>query len=189
MNGQIIKQIDKKAGFSLAEVLVAIYILIVGITGVMTLTITTTKAGAVSSSKLIAANLAQEGIEVIKNIRDLHYEKPIVGYPVPSPEGCPGWDCWHATISSDYLNNYLVQYNDTDLRSYVDTPLLYDPATNLYNYDSGSISKYNFKRVITLADTNPASPGFSVKVISTVTWTENERPHSLFVEDDLWNWR
>ncbi len=178
----------------MVEVIVAIYILIVGIVGVMTLTITTTKAGAVSASKLIAANLAQEGIEVIKNIRDLHYEKPIAGYPVPSPEGCPGWNCWHATISSDYLGNYLVQYNDTDLRAYVGEPpsLLYDSSTGLYglyNYTTGSASKYNFKRVITLANTNPANPGVSIKVISTVTWTENGRPHSLAAETDLWNWR
>jgi len=178
MREYVIKQKNKKTGFSLLEVIIAIYILIVGIIGVMTLTVTTTKAGAVSSSKLIAANLAQEGIEVVKNIRDLNYE---------NPAGC-AWRCWHEAASSA-LGNYIVQYNDTALRVYADTPLLYDPATGLYSYTSGSASKYNFKRVITLANTSPANPNVSVKVTSTVTWAENGQPHSLVAQTDLWNWR
>lgn len=178
MEARIIKQKNRKTGFSLLEVIIAIYILMVGIMGVMTLTVATTKAGAVSSSRLIAANLAQEGIEVIKNIRDLNYEEPA---------GC-AWTCWHTAVSAA-LGNYLVQYNDSALRVYADTPLLYNPVTGLYSYTSGSASKYNFKRVITLADTNPASPDVSVKVISTVTWIENGRSHSLVVEDDFWDWR
>lgn len=169
---------DKKAGFSLLEVIIAIYILIVGIVGVMTLTVTTTKAGAVSSSRLIAANLAQEGIEVVKNIRDLNYEEPT---------DC-SWACWHAAVSAA-LGNYLVQYNDSTLRAYANTALLYNSVTGLYSYTSGSVSRYNFKRVINLANTNPANPGTSVKVTSTVTWTENGRSHSLVAETDLWNWR
>ena len=179
MERDTLKQKNKRTGFSLLEVIIAIYILVVGILGVITLTIITTKAGAVSSSRLIAANLAQEGIEVIKNLRDLNYEEPT--------PGC-SWSCWHTTISSA-LGNYLVQYNSTALLSYVDTPLLYDSSNGLYSYTSGSTSKYNFKRVITLTNTNPASPNVSVKVISTVTWAENGQSHSLIAETDLWNWR
>ncbi len=176
MKGHIIKQKDRRTGFSLLEVIVAIYILIVGIIGVMTLTVTTTKAGAVSSSKLIAANLAQEGIEVVRNIRDLNYEEPAVG--------C-AWTCWHTNLVG---GNYFVQYNDTALRTYAGAPppLLYDSSTGLYGYATGSASKYNFRRVITLGNIDP---GKSVKITSTVTWTENGRSHSLVVEDNLWNWR
>jgi len=161
----------KQTGFSLIEVIVAIYILLIGIVGVMALTINTTKAGAVSSSKLIAANLAQEGIEVVKNIRDLNY-------------GENGWADWHAAIAS---GDYLVQYNSTALISpYVDNAyFLYD--TGLYNYDTGSTNKYKFKRKITIENTDPSYR--YLKVISTVGWIENSRDHSLVVEEELWNWR
>jgi len=160
----------KQAGFSLLEVIVAIYILLIGIVGVMELTINATKASAVSSSKLLAANLAQEGIEVVKNIRDLNY-------------GENGWTDWHTNIAE---GNYLLQYNDSALRAYADTPLLYNSSTGLYSYTSGSTSKYNFKRVITLWGIDP---GVSVKVTVTVSWTENNRNHTLIVEEELWNWR
>jgi len=178
MKKDIEQKEKKQAGFSLVEEMVSLYILIVGILGVIILTTTTTKAGAMSSSKLIAANLAQEGIEVVRNIRDLNYE---------NPEGC-AWTCWHAAVSAA-LGSYLVQYDDTALRPFADTPLLYNPTSGLYSYTSGSASKYNFKRVITLADTNPPNSGTSTKIVSTVTWTANGQSHSLVVEDDFWNWR
>lgn len=160
----------QQAGFSLLEVIVALYILLVGIVGVMSLIVGATQAGAVSASRLLAANLAQEGIEVVKNIRDLNYDGN-------------GWTNWHANLVA---GNYLVQYNDTSLRPYANTILLYDAAAGLYSYSGGSVGKFNFRRTINLSN---IVNGVSVKVISTVSWTENGRNHSLAVEDDLWNWR
>jgi len=60
-------------GFTLLEVIIAIAILIVGLIGLMVLVSATISASSVSASRLLAANLAQEGIELVRGIRDSNW--------------------------------------------------------------------------------------------------------------------
>ncbi len=111
------KKISKKElGFSLMEVIIAIYIITTALMGIMALVISINSSARVSAAKLIAANLAQEGIEVVKSIRDLNF-------------GVNGWDDWYASISGSA--NYIAQYNDTALRPFSDVSLKYDSVTGL----------------------------------------------------------
>lgn len=57
-------------GQTLLEVLIAIGVIIVGMVGTITLVITSTKAGATSRNEIIATNLAREGLEIARSIRD-----------------------------------------------------------------------------------------------------------------------
>ncbi len=57
----------KQKAFTLLETLVAIYVLLVGIVGAMTLTQQSIASASVFRNELIAANLAQEGIELVRN--------------------------------------------------------------------------------------------------------------------------
>ncbi|OGY79665.1 MAG: hypothetical protein A3B74_02740 [Candidatus Kerfeldbacteria bacterium RIFCSPHIGHO2_02_FULL_42_14] len=59
-----------QTGQTLLEVIIAIGVITVGIIGTIALVITSTKAGNVSQNELIATNLAREGIEVARSIRD-----------------------------------------------------------------------------------------------------------------------
>ena len=59
--------------FTLIEVIVAIFLITVGTVGAFTLMQRTIAFTAVSSSQLVASYLAQEGIEIIRNIRDTNY--------------------------------------------------------------------------------------------------------------------
>ena len=163
-----------ESGFSLIEVMMAIYIIITALTGIMTLVSSINASVSVSSSKLVAANLAQEGIEVVKSIRDLNF-------------GVNGWDDWYASISG--ANNYLVQYSDTALRAWQDTPLKYDLATGLYGYDAGSATPFAYKRKIILTKNPSGADDNEIKVEAVVSWTEHNRSQTLTVEDRLWNWR
>ena len=62
-----------KKSFTLLETLVAIYVLLVGIVGVMDITSQNLASGTISKNQLIAANLAQEGIELVRNKRDSNF--------------------------------------------------------------------------------------------------------------------
>ena len=60
----------KKGGFTLLEVIVAIFLLTVGVGGSLVLINQTLSATQILPQKLIASYLAQEGIEIAKNVRD-----------------------------------------------------------------------------------------------------------------------
>lgn len=162
--------VNNEQGFGLMEVIVSIFIILIGLMGVMALVNYSTIAGGTSASRLIAANLAQEGIEVVRNIRDLNF-------------GDNGWNDWYAGIEG--TTNYLAQYNDTSLRAFSDTPLKYNSSTGLYGYDSGTDAPFAFKRKITLTKISANE----VKLVAEITWVEQNRPHVLTAEDRLWNWR
>ena len=165
---------DQGAGFSLVEVIVSLFIIVTVLIGAMTLISSITSTGGMSASKLIAANLAQEGIEVVRNIRDLNF-------------GANGWDDWYASISG--VNNYLAQYNDPDFRAWQDIPLKYNSTTGLYGYDAGVDTPFAYKRKIILTKNPSGVNDNEIKVEAVVSWTEHNRPQTLTVEDRLWNWR
>ncbi len=62
-------------GQSLIETLVALTILIIGILGAVSLSIYTIRAGASSKDDIIAENLAREGIEAVRWLRDDNWVK------------------------------------------------------------------------------------------------------------------
>ncbi|PIV38802.1 MAG: hypothetical protein COS30_00115 [Candidatus Portnoybacteria bacterium CG02_land_8_20_14_3_00_45_8] len=161
---------NSEQGFGLMEVIVSIFIISIGLMGVMALVNYFTIAGGTSASRLIAANLAQEGIEVVRNIRDLNF-------------GTNGWSDWYAGIEG--TTSYLVQYNDASWRAFSDMPLKYDSSAGLYGYDSGVDTSFVFKRKITLTKISDAE----IKLVAEITWVEQNRSHILTVEDRLWNWR
>jgi len=56
--------------------LIAIFILILALTATIVLIVTSVRAGRESINKLVATNLAREGIEVVRNIRDSNWISP-----------------------------------------------------------------------------------------------------------------
>jgi Tfp pilus assembly protein PilV len=64
------KRKQKKQGFSLIESLLAIGVLIVGILSAFILVVRSLSNIPLIQSRLIAANLAQEGIELVRQKRD-----------------------------------------------------------------------------------------------------------------------
>jgi Tfp pilus assembly protein PilV len=67
------KKTNSKKAFSLIEALVAISILMVGILGAFILVVRTLASTPVVQARLVAANLSQEGIELVRKIRDTNF--------------------------------------------------------------------------------------------------------------------
>ncbi len=169
-----LKKIHKKffkkpslaAGFLILEILVATYVISMGLIGSLSLITYIAAKASVSSSRLVAANLAQEGLEVVHNIRDSQA-------------------LWRNWFDNPPVGFWRVQYNTTQLdKSDWDTFLLYDPSTHLYQYDNGSPT--SFKRKITLSKT---ANDVQIQVIAEVSWTEKGKSYSLTVDSRLWNWK
>lgn len=173
------------SGFSLMEVLVAIYIIITALSGIMVLVTSINASSSVSSSKLVAANLAQEGIELVKSIRDFNL-------------GLNGWDNWFAEFNG--ATCYYLQYDSLDLDNQIfcneETPVLqYNSATGLYGYNGyndyagGADTPFAYRRKIILTGNPSGLNDAEIKVEVVVSWTEHNRSQTITVEDRLWNWR
>ncbi len=62
-----------QAGQSMIEVIIAIAVIIAGTFGTISVIVTSVRAGRVASDRLTALNLAREGIEIVRNIRDSNW--------------------------------------------------------------------------------------------------------------------
>lgn len=64
-----------KSWFSIIEIMIGIFIFSIWIISVYSLIITTLKLNDYNKNYIIAANLAREQVELVRNIRDSNYEK------------------------------------------------------------------------------------------------------------------
>lgn len=154
---------NSKNGFSLLGVIIASFITITGLIAILSLANYSLSAASSSKMKLIASGLAQEGIELVRNMRESQLD----------------WNNWYSSVIS---GDYRVQYNSSALMFYSDVPLMIDTA-GLYQYDFGNNSP--FYRKISLSKISADE----VKVMVEIKWLGRGTWHYLIAEDRLWNWK
>lgn len=158
-----------KLGFTIIEVLIAVVVITVGILGVLAVIHQTISYMSLSSSKLIATYLTQEGMEIVRNIRDTNWL-----------EG----ENWNSGLEE---GDYEADYNDLSLSPFQDNRFLKIDPAGFYNYDAGNQTK--FKRKITISNPRQAcgqNPCLSVKV--EVFWQQLGKEQRVTVEEYLYNW-
>jgi prepilin-type N-terminal cleavage/methylation domain-containing protein len=151
-------------GFSIIETMVAVFVLTIGTAGAFALIQQTINFTSLSSFKLRAAYLAQEGVEIVRNIRDTNYSE------------LENWDSGLTDCSSgceaDYNDNVLMAYASRALKI----------SDGIYSYDSGADTP--FQRKITIS---PQSDILDITV--QVIWTERGQSYDIVVQTKLYNWR
>jgi hypothetical protein len=161
-------------GFTLLEAIFAISILIFTLSGSFVLISRISAFSPQLQSKLIASYLTQEGIEIVRNIRDNNWLDPT------NPD-------WNEGLGN---GEYEVDCNDSDLTS-CPSPCDYDhnlrflkiDSNGFYSYDSGVDS--NFKRKITISDSGTEKMTVTVEVF----WKEKGKLQSVKAVENLYNWR
>ena len=153
---------SKKRGFTLIELMMVIFIVSIGIAGVLNLIAKIFLHSRFASSKLTAIYLVQEGVEIVRNIRDTNWV-----------EG----ESWDQGITS---GDFEADWDDQSLSPYQGRYLRANG--NFYNYDSGQLTK--FQRKITI--------GKEVDKISVsvkVNWVEAGENYQAEAYGELYNWR
>lgn len=107
---------------------------------------------------VVAANLAQEGIEIVRNIRDNNWKNGDNAFDAPFPAG--------PTYCVDYLGTVGVCANTLNKN-----------ANNFYGYAAGDMTRFSRNIVI-------SGVGDSRLVTVTVTWNGN----SIVLSDTLYAW-
>lgn len=174
----------KQTGFSLVETLVAISILLIVITGPMTISMRSAKSSSFATEQVEAFFLAQEGVELVEKLRDdylLDYFKGDILNPWGrftttsncfNAAGCGlEWDSNSTAVKAPVLcggTNCKIWRVDADTRSH-------------FTHVSGSNIPTPFTRTIYLT-----SSGDEVYVRSVVTWRTGSLVEGQTVEVDTY---
>lgn len=196
----------KNGGFTLIETVVALAVIVAAVVGPVTLITRGLFALSFPRNKIIAANLAQEGLEAIQLIR----ENNIACNDNLNESGTWAWN-------HDPSGGFLGGTYGVDIQSFralvgapaacasiqfprlsvsCASPLLFDASAGTYSYQSGDPTP--FSRCVTVtAPINPENPGSGMPpipaadqmdVASTVAWTERGIPRSMSIQKRLYNW-
>lgn len=170
MKSQISNLKSQKTGFTLVETLVALSVLILAVTGPLTLASFAIRSSGYSQNQIIAFYLAQEALEYVKNKRDnnaLKDEEWLGG--LGNCRGTSG-----CTI--DVPNNDIKNCNPCQ-------KLKYDSATGFYNQSTGIDTP--FTREVKLRD---IVEGREAKITVIISWQERLIPRSFSIEENILNW-
>lgn len=162
-----IKKIDSRysKGFTLLETIVAIGVITTGFVSALALITNSYFYISNIQNRLVAANLAAEGIELVRNIRDNNWLQS---------------QAWNLGLNE---GDYQVAYDSASLSPYSGNPLLLD-ANGIYNYASGT-STSPYVRKISIA----AISNYQMRVTSAVTWKRGVITYNNSVEEYLFDWK
>ena len=192
------------SGFTLLETVVALTVILTAVVGPVSLITRGLFSFSFSKNKIIAVNLAQEGLEIIRLIRENNVACDSLSGPAAwawnrDPDGGlmrrlrAGVDmqsqrtisCGDAVIAMPQLS---ISCSD---------PLLFeaDPFTGnvgTYGYKSGVATIFSRCVEITSPPDNPDGDipaADQMDVVATVTWDDHGNNRSMVLRERLYNWR
>ena len=178
-------------GFSLLEVIIAISILGTGIAGAIALTTQTIQTGTFVQKQLTAAYLAQEGVEVIHNLRHNNWVKEAEGEVTKWFTGLDKLGCTPEPFdNSDCLDGSpiyaIADYNSTVIvETAANAPswqMSFNSAISRYIHD---LTAPVFSRHIEIRYDRDADLKEYMHVKSIVSWDNG----AIIAEDLLYNWK
>lgn len=201
---KIIKVIRfNKKGFGIVELLVTVVILGIGIYSILNLMGSLVYADRVNSVEFIALNLAREGVEVAKNIRDSNW---LIGNKWD--EGLYFGNDTTATVEFEPLTStWKLNFVSEDIYDQLSN-LNFDKTNGMYFHNS-NYPKTEFYRLLTLnlvcydeiffkkivkQNGEPCLPQeekIGINLVSTVIWKNNSKKQEIKKEVStfLYNWR
>ncbi|OHA08382.1 MAG: hypothetical protein A3B37_01610 [Candidatus Sungbacteria bacterium RIFCSPLOWO2_01_FULL_59_16] len=195
----------ERAAFTLIETVVAVAVISAAVVGPFALATRGIASASLSKNRLVAANLAQEGIELVRAVRDNNVLCDSLDGAVDGswewdrdPDGSGqfrnrnkigvAWDrrttisCSGSTVVSPLL----------DANSCEDSNLRLDPATGLYGYDLGD-PETAFQRCVDIDQPGGPEDGINptemMDVTVAVTWNERGVARTVELTERMYNWR
>lgn len=184
----------KNKSFTIVEITVAMSIFVLVIGGSIVLVQQTLSMVTLAEQRLAAFYLAQEGVELVRNIRDNNWLRQQIDFSYY-------WDTGFPHDSPAYAQSYEIDYSDSGLSSMSGSPryLCLDSDSG-YSYDncagcSGSSPSSNctkFTRVIKISrdrlDSSPYGRNDPIIIESHVNWNSKGKNHEAVLQIKLYNW-
>jgi prepilin-type N-terminal cleavage/methylation domain-containing protein len=183
------KKIKENSGFTIIEVMIATVIITIGLIGALTLSLASMKFGKISINRVIAANLAQEGIEVIRAMRDDIWlsgdDNPWDNSPFNIAGGSEDGIVFWNTLSDSWEWDSTNSGYWSGARFYLDTQERYIQYGSL----PFSGTPTNFWRNIIIYDDPDADGNPRRRIIVKVKWQEADKFSETQIENWLYNWK
>ena len=170
-------------GFGLIEVTVSIYIITMGLLGLMSLVWQNSKIQNINKNNIIASQLAQEGIELVRNVRDENWRNENFDWKKDIFTG--------ASPFRDYIIDYRGRASiDKNVNGITDNRARLNVHNSgeyegFYTHSTDDITETLFSRIIEVDKNNDTV----LTVKCTVFWEERSREHEYIVETKLYNWK
>lgn len=157
----------KSPAFTLVEIIVILFIISVGLIGVLSLVIQNIQSQMINKNNIIAYQLAQEGVELVRKVRDTNWANSV--------------DWREGLADGPYFMDHLDSL--PQVLSSDDKADLYKDASGNY-YHEGTSGQTNFTRniIITTIDENTMS------VITNVKWMDRSHSLNYELEARLYDW-
>lgn len=164
-----------KPAFSMIEIIIVLLVVSIGMTGIMSLIVQNIQSQSISKKTLIAYQLAQEGVELIRQVRDTNWR---------NGSGAANWRLNLDTgeYYMDYLTPLPIPASDTS-----DGKLSQDVDGMYYAHPGTPLTEGDFSRIITIAYPNGVDA--KMKVNSTVYWVDRGNQYFYTIEAELYDWR
>ncbi len=162
--------------FSLPEVMTAVFVILIGVVGIYALVPEIIGTVFANQDRFIAVQLAREGIEIVRNIRDANWLENDLGSP----------NAWDESLDTTCSLGCEIDY----FTSLEQDPILdvFGIDGNYLNIDTQEFYSYQvsdnptkFKRKITIT----SLVANRLDIVVEVFWSEN----SLILRENLYNWR
>jgi len=201
-----------KKGFSLIEIVIAITTLVVVVVAATTLIVSSIRTTTTNVDNIVAYNLAQEGLEAVRNMRDSNWLSNQDWRKGGNIFWGEDFDKSEGVYTVDYKNVgrimgvedeavdivYLRQYAPWSLQPLIqeDDAVLYlasdlSLGVTRYTHDSSLGEPSKFSRKITIKEVGEevieGQP--KIRVESLVEWKDQGRTKELKLYMDLTNWK
>lgn len=185
--------LNNKKGFTLIELVISIFILSVALIGIFSSFSVITILTSNSTDRLTATYLAQEGMEIVRNIRDKNWLNIDAGI-IQNAEWLDGLSVSN-NYSIDCSNGCKADYTSDFMSPYVESDYLYLNLAGFYDHNQSGI-KTKFRRKIIID--NSLAP-YVAYVSVQVFWDEkpnildsnpssHPEKYSITAEETLYNW-
>ncbi len=208
----------KQKGVGLVEGIVAIAILVTGIVAIVSLAQSNLINSNGMETRIVAVNLAREGLEVVRSLRDDNWLKGRVNVTGGRDPNTGQPNAWDTGLENGEDATAIAMLNKTTLAWTLDfsvnsindsaAKMRRDAARSLYVQSASGLQTGEtntiFSRLVTIYAICMDSSGkkeygwavcpggwekAGLRVISRVEWAEGGNTRSLEVEDWLYNWR
>jgi len=183
------KSAGAKEGFTLLETLVAITILIMALLGPLQLASRSVSSVTVSQNRIVAFYLAQEGVEVVRNIRDYNFMGDT--FWLQYLDNCLGLECY-IDIPTYYsaVSDPLSVISDAVSSCGAQCPLIkYDGLMTGYYYNYVSGKNTIFRRSIKITSVSTGAADDEARVEVKVFWKEKNKTRKVELQESLFNWK